>query len=71
MELFVHSDSEFSLFLHYFFPIFSLYFSGRFSTLKPDNPELNKGKHLVQAWGNVLVTSGYTDRANKYSEKLV
>ena len=34
-----------------------------FSPLNPANPEVNKGKNLVETWGKVLVTSGYTDYA--------
>ena len=30
------------------------------STLAPRNPQLHKGKNLVQALGNVLTTSGCT-----------
>ena len=30
-----------------------------FSALKPDNPELDKGRSLVEAWVKALVTSGF------------
>ena len=35
---------------------FSSYVSCRFCYVNPVNPEVNKGKNLVEAWGKVLVT---------------
>ena len=32
-----------------------------FSYLNRVNTEVNKGKTLIETWGKVLVTSGYTD----------
>ena len=41
-----------------------------FFPLNSRSPEVNKGKHLVETWGKVPVTSGYTDYA-KIGENLV
>ena len=46
-----------------FASVFFSVFSGMFSPLIPGNPDGMKGKHLVEACANVLVTSGYTDYA--------
>ena len=47
----------------YFYRFFPYQVSGRFSYENLVNPKVNKAKNLVETWGKVLVTSGYTDYA--------
>ena len=42
-----------------------------FSYVKVEHTEVNKGKHLVETWGKVLVTSGYTDYVITIYQNLV
>lgn len=36
-----------------------------------ENPEVNKGTHLIETWAKVLITPGYTDNARNACEQLV